>query len=557
VQYTVRALHEGRSWILNKRFSEFATLHELLRKRLPSVPDLPAKSVVRQFSSDYLESRKQMIQSYLNDLTNRRDVLNCPETWAFFGLADNVVGFRQSGSTTEPVQAAEVHEAAFGIVDFAYDPIQGLLLIGATDISWTSRMDTKITNIKLPWEPAAPNLPTSQLSLWRQSGSDLRFEMVFMCRYTASMSCVALSGLREKGVCICGLGDGTVGVASLKSSPGVNTTEATLPLLRHTAGVAALAFDDQEQWVISASKDNSLKIYDTRRQMVQSESQTPAPTTCMHYCQVLKRLFTGLSNGRIVMWDLGVLPAQQLCTIPDGADMFNGSKITALDYDSVTNTLFTSFKDGFALFAVKSGASHWARCVGQIGGISNAPSAVAWANSSREILGSFGNGTVAIFDVDKGEATYVIQAHKEEVTQILWLDAPRRLLTASKDKTLKIWDFPSLRKAPLDDTSFAGPAPVSISTSRSGDRGGGDPLGSSSRIPAGLSSSSISQDPLRNSFGGSYDAPPPRTTPTVNSTSSRPTATSSSAARPRVQGAPPNAVLRDDSSDDDLKGWDQ
>lgn len=149
------------------------------------------------------------------------------------------------------------------------------------------------------------------------------------------------------------------------------------------------------------------------------------------------------------------MPLQQLASMPDGADTPAASRmgpVAALDYDAATSTLFTGTKEGFALWAVKSSnLGCWGRCVGQIKDLNVAPTSVAWANSSREILAGFSNGSVIIYDVDLGEATYALPAHKDEVTSIMWLDAPRRLLTASKDKTLKIWDFPSLRRISLED----------------------------------------------------------------------------------------------------------
>jgi len=243
VEYTLRVLHGGKEWSVKRRFNEVVSLHEVLKKRLHSLPEPPGKSMVRQFSVEYLEARKAGLNAYLGELCRRRDVLNCKETQIFFGLPEHAAGFRYPGAA-EPVQVAEVHEAAFGITDADYDPMQGLLLLGSSDCSWTSRIDTKITNIKLPWEPAAPNLPTSQMSLWRQSPSELRFDMQFTCRYTAAISCVRLAILRDKELCLCGLNDGTVGCHPLKGSTGVSSAGSALPLLRHTAAVRALAIDE-------------------------------------------------------------------------------------------------------------------------------------------------------------------------------------------------------------------------------------------------------------------------------------------------------------------------
>eukprot|EP00434_Breviolum_minutum_P004106 symbB.v1.2.003617.t1/scaffold203.1/size271217/9 len=163
VEYIIRVFFDGQSWHVTKRFNEFATLHEILKKKLASVPIMPSKSVVRQFAPEYLEARKNGLASFLKEVCRRRDAVNCREVQDFLLLRQRVPHLAHPDAS-EPVQSAEVQEASFGIAHFDYDPVQGLLLLGSSDFSWASRVDTKITNIKMPWEKKAPNLPSSQIS---------------------------------------------------------------------------------------------------------------------------------------------------------------------------------------------------------------------------------------------------------------------------------------------------------------------------------------------------------------------------------------------------------
>lgn len=576
VVYTLRCVYDGRdTWTLQKRFSDVAALADVLMKRLPALPELPSKSMVRQFAPEYIQARKDALNVFLKELCSRRDALNCVETQQFFALPLKIPRFRQPDGS-DPTQTAEVQEATFGITSFDYDPVQGLLLLGAADCSWASRIDTKITNIKLPWEPAAPTLPSAQMSLWKQSARDMRFELQFSCRFTAAITCVAVSNAREKGLCLCGLSDGTVGCHQMRGETGITTMGSTLPLLKHTASVVALAVDDAEQWIISASADNAIMVYDTRRQMILCEVHTPSPTTAMYYCSVQKRLFSGLHNGKVVVWDTSILPIQQLAIIPDGPGS-ELSKITSIDYDALTHTLFSGSKDGFTLWAIKSlsgGSGAYGRNVGRMGLVRGAPTALAWAASSREILAGFSNGTVVVYDLDKGEPSYALQAHEDAVTAMFWLDAPRRLVTSSKDKKLRIWDFPSLRRAPLgleDASAFADlSAPV---VSRVPD------AASVRRPPPPPPPSEPERfDPTNPLAGGSrrqsapsgYGAPAPPVVSYAGAAPGRGSFVSSGGAAaipgqstapqrpepPRVSGSKPGAVVKGTDSDDDLAGWD-
>merc|ERR1719313_590855 len=236
--------------------------------------------------------------------------------------------------------------------------------------------------------------------------------------------------------------------------------------------------------------------------MIQCETATPGPCSTIHYSQDQKRLFTGLHSGRVVIWDVSRMPVQQLSSIPDGVDVLMSSRMCALDYDSTSSTLFAGTSEGFSLWSITvSGRGAWGKCTGQIRGLTIAPTAVAWAASSRELLAGFTNGAVIIFDADSGDASYALQAHNDEVTAIVWLDAPRRLLTASKDKTMKIWDFPSFsRIGSLDDMVAGVSTPVHVSSS------------SSSRPkPSGGGSAGIGGlDPLRGGYSnGSSQVRPP------------------------------------------------
>eukprot|EP00971_Amphidinium_carterae_P327358 6458681-Amphidinium_carterae.1 len=145
------------------------------------------------------------------------------------------------------------------------------------------------------------------------------------------------------------------------------------------------------------------------------EASTPQPVACMHYCQTAKWLFTGLQTGRIVMWDLTTSSAIQMCAIPTHQDAVALTKITCIDFEASSGTLFGGSKEGISLWAVKqTGNSAWGRSIGQIQPITAAPTALAWSSSSREILASFSNGTVAVFDLDAGRASFVFNVHQHE-----------------------------------------------------------------------------------------------------------------------------------------------
>jgi len=573
VDYYIRVFFESQSWTVSRRYNEFAALSDTLKNKLASVPAVPSKSMVRQFAPEYLEARKNGLSSFLREVCRRRDAVNCREVQDFLLLRNRVPALAQPDAS-EPVQSAEVQEASFGIAHFEYDAVQGALLLGSSDFSWSSRVDTKITNIKMPWEKKAPNLPSAQMSLWQQSPAELKFHMKGMNRFTSLITCVLIANCRDKATCLAGLSDGTIGILPMKAEMGSGSSGQVLPLVRHTAGVVAMALDETEQHLFSASSDKAIMVFDLRRQMIQCEVSAPSPPTHMIHCQEQRRLFTAMRNGTVAVWDTSILPLQRIAIVPDGGAV-SSNPITTMDYDPATGTLFTGSKDGISLWTVKtSDMGGWGRKLGQITEMSSPPTALVWAASSREVIAGFGNGAVVVFDLDQGEPSYAIQAHADAVTAAKWLDAPRRLLTASKDKTLKIWDFPSLQRAPLETTSWAPSlqqaersrapmaSPQSFSGSFSG-TGGSDPLRSANTGYGYTASSTVSgtyaAEPAHSSFaapggsftGGGYASASP---PVSSSYSGMPAAQQQPVAS-NVVGRPKTAAAAEDS-EDDLAGWD-
>ncbi|CAE7238061.1 unnamed protein product [Symbiodinium sp. KB8] len=104
-------------------------------------------------------------------------------------------------------------------------------------------------------------------------------------RFTSLITCVLIANCRDKATCLAGLSDGTIGILPMKAEMGSGSAGQVLPLVRHTAGVVAMALDETEQHLFSASSDKAIMVFDLRRQMIQCEVSAPSPPTHMIHCQ--------------------------------------------------------------------------------------------------------------------------------------------------------------------------------------------------------------------------------------------------------------------------------
>jgi WD40 repeat protein len=71
--------------------------------------------------------------------------------------------------------------------------------------------------------------------------------------------------------------------------------------------------------------------------------------------------------------------------------------------------------------------------------------AVAITSDSTRVLSGAGDGSIKIWDIEKGEEIVTLLGHNDQVTGIAIAADGKRTVSASKDATLKVWD-PEKRK---------------------------------------------------------------------------------------------------------------
>ncbi|GAA5865678.1 hypothetical protein JCM3774_004963 [Rhodotorula dairenensis] len=79
------AIAAKAAWIVTKRYSEFATLHDKLRERYPAARtlDFPSKRLVGAWSKEFIEQRRLGLERYLQSLLRIEDICTGDELRAF------------------------------------------------------------------------------------------------------------------------------------------------------------------------------------------------------------------------------------------------------------------------------------------------------------------------------------------------------------------------------------------------------------------------------------------------------------------------------------------
>lgn len=111
------------SWIITRRYSEFHELHQRLRSKYPSVRhlDFPRRRVVMKLQSDFLQKRRQALETYLQELLLLPDVCRSRELRAF--LSQSVI--KPGGDYSDELDKKDMMTRLYDSVTDGVDDILG------------------------------------------------------------------------------------------------------------------------------------------------------------------------------------------------------------------------------------------------------------------------------------------------------------------------------------------------------------------------------------------------------------------------------------------------
>ena len=94
VMFQMKVVNGDRSWICEKRFTDFAILDQVLRSKFWSmaVPRLPSRKMFFNFDEDFINKRRIELEKYTRDLLQVACFSQSDELWEFFTDQASIVG---------------------------------------------------------------------------------------------------------------------------------------------------------------------------------------------------------------------------------------------------------------------------------------------------------------------------------------------------------------------------------------------------------------------------------------------------------------------------------
>jgi WD40 repeat protein len=454
VYYTVEIVKKSnQKWTVEKRYKEFDDLQNAIKKLYSNLPLLPGKTLFPIKTPAEIEKRREELEKYLKAVVGRDDVLNSETVKKFLQLDNNA----PETTVNPPKLLGELSSMVLGVRDFHYQPDKGLMFTAISDMSVTSRVDSYLTNMKMPWEKELPPgtlVTVGAIECYIQANTnEFKFDRLWTKTYQTQIIVV----FWEPTACILVVGgdDGTLSVLKVSSELNFIKYDEVVSTKLHLARVMGVFLDNITGFCYSCGEDKKFKVYDySKNDTIADLTLGTSDLTTLAVERENKRAFIGNRLGQVFIHDISTMVPRLIHIVqahPKG-------EIRTLIFDTNRHYLISGNHDD-GILAIwdldKPGKEKYAHNIANLHGKPKVRYA-AWSTGRAELMSGNGDGSITFWNAKRASPIYVLTAHTEAITKMQWYESKGMLVTGGKDKRIRFYQLPSEWKDKrLEDELFA------------------------------------------------------------------------------------------------------
>ena len=428
-------------WSLEKRYSDFKTLHDTLSTIIPNLPSIPGVTLFKVTSLEALTKRRLELERFLRICVQRKDILATSPLQDFLLLetkAPEIIG----NSETKNFAYEKI---PLGVRDFIVVPHKEIMLMCCSDMNIISRADSMLTNFTFPWEKKSnSHIPLGAAFCYQvkknEGANDYIVHKIWAKSFPMQTGVISWEDTTE--VFSVGLDDGKIYAFRAKEGTHYLEFDMLLELQLHKDRVMGLGFDNDSNYMYSCSTDRTFYVTDLN-------SSPPNPTliktsrsgfTNLNFDKKNNRVFLTNESGELSVFLTASFPPVEALNL----QITSYSSIRALDISEKNHYIFTGSVNGkinilnlsdpgkekFISEMTSFGASMKIRIC-------------RYNYKSHELITGDEDGRVTVWSLKTGQPVHVWEAHpKSPITQMVF-DVDNLLLwTGAKDKAFRVWSLP-------------------------------------------------------------------------------------------------------------------
>ena len=428
-------------WNLEKRYSEFYSIHEKLNKLFPRLPQIPGKTFGRVTSEDALNKRKELLEAFLRECVKRRDILQNSDFQKFLELESNAP--EVVGNTVSLIY--DYKKCPMGVRDFIVVPNREIMCVCCSNMNLISRTNVTLTNFafgKTKGDDCKIPMGAAFIYQCKPDPKEIyKIHKIWAKAFPVQTGVIHWEDKNE--IYSIGLDDGRV--LAFKGVPGTHYLEMNkvCELCFHTNRVMGVAVDPNTLKIYTCSTDKTFYMTDLTKSVVENVliDTSVSGYTNMELDVKNQRIFLTNETSELVVYTLKTTPPSLVRNLQTSSL----SSIRAFHIDYKNNYIFTGNVGG-KICIMNLPPQNKERLISEISNFGVGEQKIRVCTNepnNLEFITGDENGRVTIWNLKTGKPIYLWEAHpKSAITQIWYQPEVHILWTGGKDLRIKIWQLP-------------------------------------------------------------------------------------------------------------------
>ena len=429
------------SWKLEKRYSEFKAIHDRLSKLFPRIPSIPGITLFRVTSEEGLNKRKELLQLFLRECVQRRDILQNKDFQNFLELNKNAPEIE--GNNVSIIY--DYKKCPLGVRNFIVVPHREIMLVCCSNMNIISRSNVMLTNLAFgSTKTDNCKIPLGAAFIYQckpDKKEIYKIHKIWAKAFGTQTGVIYWDDKNE--IYSIGLDNGII--YAYKGVPNTHYLEMNKVLEKkvHNDRVMGLGLEPTSMKLYSCSTDRTFYVTDVGVEKAESILITEdiAGYTNMELDVPNQRIFLTNETGELSVYSIKVFPPVNTRTL----QISSMDSIRAFHIDYRNKYIFTG-NTGGKICVMNLTEPGKEKMISEISNFGVGQQKIRVCRNdpiNYELITGDESGRVTIWNLKTGKPIYLWEAHpKSAITQMWYQDDKHILWTGGKDLRIKIWQLP-------------------------------------------------------------------------------------------------------------------
>jgi len=215
---------------------------------------------------------------------------------------------------------------------------------------------------------------------------------------------------------------------------GIEQIEKFIPIQTlegHMKGVASVAFSPDGKYIVSGSKDKTIKIWEVSTgKLVRTLTGHKKYVNSVIVSFDGKYIISGSNDETVKVWEFST---GELIQTLEGHSWYVLAVTVSPDGNFVVSS---SFDKEIKVWDLATGD-----LVRTLKGHTKEVGSIAISPDNKYIVSGSGDKTLKVWDISTGELIRTLRGHKKYINSVIFSPDGKNVISGSGDKTVKVWDF--------------------------------------------------------------------------------------------------------------------